>query len=203
MAPRHLQPHRPLLLPNWATSIAIIITFDSVADGTAVDTHYSGVTFASITTMPPMRWSAFARLEGTGAESPRNVISVQKTGFPAFDAQSGGIQATFDVPQLYVSIDVSAVWSPEYQPPNPNQLPTNKPFLQAFDAQGTVLKTVYYPPNFGDPAFGSWQSLIYESTSANIKSVTFSSEYAEPRIFGIFDNFVFAPYRPRLELGLG
>jgi hypothetical protein len=195
-------PHFPRPPPPWLWN-ATVITFDDVPDGTVIDTHYQskGVTFAMVTNSkhrPPIWHSASAYARQTpNAESRPNVVSAVQTGGAAFDARSGGVQAKFAAPQLYVSIDAQAVPVPELL-----TAATNKPFIQAFDALGNVLYTTFYPPNYGDSGYGSWQPLIVSSSSANIARVVFSCQHLnEPDVFGLFDRLVFAESLPPIRLG--
>jgi hypothetical protein len=189
-------PNFPRPPPSWLTN-STVITFDDVPDGTVIDTHYQskGVTFATVTNSkhrPPI-WNsqpAYARKTPT-AESQPNVVSVERTGGAAFDVRSGGVQAKFATPQLYVSIDALAEPIPESVTP-----PTNKPFIQAFDAQGAVLYTTFYG------AYGAWQSLVVSSSSANIARVVFSCQHMnQPDVFGLFDRLIFAERLPPIRLG--
>jgi hypothetical protein len=201
MAPKPPQPlptpPRPIPFPPFRT--ATIITFDDVADNTAVDTYYTakGVTFASITTNPPRQWSAYARQTPSAESAPNGISVIPAPYLSMFDARNGGIQATFSSPQLYVSIDAMAVLPPEYF-----GQPTNKPFLQSLDANGNVLQTVFYAANYGDPAFGTWQPLVITSGSANIAKVIFSSQHSSgPAVYALFDRLAFAPSIPIFLLG--
>lgn len=195
-------PNFPRPPPSWLTN-STVINFDDVTDGTVIDTHYQskGVTFATVTNSkhhPPI-WksqSAYAR-QTSNAETRPNVVSVGRTGSPAFDARSGGVQAKFAAPQLYVSIDAQAVPAVEFV-----TAPTNKPFLQAFDALGKVVDTKFYGPNYLDTAYGTWQSMIISSASANIVRVVFSCQHLnEPDVFGLFDRLIFAESIPPIRLG--
>lgn len=195
-------PNIPRPPPSWLWN-ATVITFDDVPDGTVIDTHYQskGVTFATVTNSKhrPPTWQsepAYAR-QTPNAESRPNVVSVEKTGGAAFDARSGGVQAKFAAPQLYVSIDAQAVPTIEFV-----TAPTNKPFIQGFDALGKVLYTAFYLPNYGDSAYGAWQSLIITSSAANIVRVVFSCQHLnEPDVFGLFDRRIFAESLPVIRLG--
>jgi hypothetical protein len=99
-------PTPPRPIPPWLRT-ATVITFDDVADNTAVDTHYAakGVTFASITTSPAQQWSAYARQTPSAESAPNGISVVPAPYLSMFDSRNGGIQATFASPQLYVSID--------------------------------------------------------------------------------------------------
>jgi hypothetical protein len=183
-------PH--FFLPNT-------ITFDDVPDGTAIDTHYSGVTFASVTDQPPKRWSTFAR-EWLTAQSLPNVISVNDPStYPFFDAYVGGIEATFTSPQRWVSIGAKPLTIAE----DIGQEFTHKPYIESFDAQGNFLQIAYCGPSYGDTEWGRWKPLVLASTSANIASVRFSSQYHNdpPHVFALFDYFQFADRVPLIPLG--
>src|SRR5262249_37872053 len=158
-------------------------------DGTPVDTLYHGVKFMSCTTMPMKRWSAYARLDGPGAFSRPNVISVNQSGGPGFDSFSGGIVATFDVPQIFVSIEARPIADAM-----DNQLPIlNRPYIQPIDEGGIASWPTYYDFSLTDPNNPDWQQLVVSSTTRNIKQVVFSSEYLGGlHVFAVFDNLVFA-----------
>jgi len=188
----HMSPfHR---LPN-----STVIDFDDVPDSTVIDTHYAnrGVTFAAITTNPPSQSHAYARQAVTAKTQPNGVSLVPYPYAPFFDARAGGIQATFTVPQIYVSIFAQAILLPENISPA-----TNKPFMEAFDQQDNLLQTVFYGPNWGEPTYGSWQALTIQSTSANIDHVVFSSQHHDDvDVFALFDHLVFTPQLLRIALG--
>jgi hypothetical protein len=183
--------------------LANTINFDDVPDGTAIDTQYSnkGVTFASVTDQPPSTWSAFARSWST-AQSQPNVISVNAAPHdPFFDAYIGGIQATFASPQRWISISARPVTIAE----DIGQQFTHKPYIEGFDAQGNYLQIAYYGPSYGDTEWGRWKPLILISTSANIASVRFSSQYHgdPPHVFALFDYLQFSDRIPPIPLGPG
>ena len=185
--PAHLPPNPgPVAHP---ISMATVITFDDVADGTAVDSHYTaqGVTFASVTTSPPNRWSAYAR-RMISASAP-NGISVQALPHPpSFDVRSGGIEASFTHPQRWVAIDAQ----PWPQVANSTANPSARPLLEAFDAQGQMIAKVFYPLSFGQPGYGDWKTLIITAPTASIVKVIFTSEFSgPPSVESVFDRFAF------------
>ena len=166
-----------------------MINFDDAADGTIVNTRYPGVTFSN-----PSGGNIFAR-NGSGlAPSSPNVASVFGTGVPAFDARFGAADATFDTPVGSVSIDARPVAPLEF----PGSL-IKRPFLQAFDASGNLLTTVYYLGALptGSGQVGPTETLSYVSTANNIKRVRFTSQNptqapVAPATYGLFDNLYFA-----------
>ena len=89
---------RPPLRPPPNFRRTVMIDFENVASGTAVDTVYSAqsVSFASVTTNPPKRWSAYAMAMNLGsAQSGKNVLTLTNaTGLPLFDARYGAVEAT-------------------------------------------------------------------------------------------------------------
>jgi hypothetical protein len=204
--PAHSLPQN--LPPNFL-EYPTVIRFDNHADGAVIDNFYKGVTFESFVDTPTqMIWPVFARSSAL-AESPRNVVSINdvtststqsptQTAEPFFGGTLGGIRVTFTRPQLYVSIDARVVVPPESL--GQGQMPVRKPFLQTFDDQGRVLNTKY-----GDPKSQVWQTLAFQSTSANIVSAVFSTEPAsggELKVYALFDNLVYARQLFRIILGV-
>jgi hypothetical protein len=181
-----------------------VIGFDGVADGTVVSKRYLskfGVTFASITSTPKKQWDAFARQTPT-AESPHNVVSVEQSAAAFFDASNGGIEASFQDPQKFVSIDVFPVIASELF-----IAATNRPFLQSFDSNGHVLDTTFLNIPFNDPNYFKWHTLSFEAPTAEIATAVFSCEFnGTPHVMGLFDQFMFSHEHPRfppIPLGLG
>jgi|SRR6188768_486249 len=70
--------------------------------------------------------------------------------------------------------------------------PVAKPWLQAFNAAGSVIGTVYYPA-YGTAGFGQWQTLRIDDPTGSIKSVRFSSQHFNnsPAVYGVFDKLTF------------
>ena len=130
---------RPPLRPPPNFRRTVMIDFENVASGTAVDTVYSAqsVSFASVTTNPPKRWSAYAMAMNLGAaQSGKNVLTLTNaTGLPLFDARYGAVEATFSQLQQSVSVWAYALDSPECLGGNYD----NRPFMEAYDANGTYL----------------------------------------------------------------
>jgi hypothetical protein len=185
--PPGLRP--PGLRPPTDFGEATVIDFDDVADGAVVDAHYvsKGVTFASVTNNPPRRWSAYARAVWGVTSAPNCVSVVAPPALGFFDARQGGVEASFARPQRWVSIDAKIVLPPEFM-----STPTARPFLETYNADGKVLGRVYYPLAYGDPGYGSWQTLMHSSTSADIVKVIFSSAYSGPTpVYGLFDQLAF------------
>jgi hypothetical protein len=168
-----------------ASALAATIHFDGLADGTNINTLYPGVTFVQPTT----GGSIYAR-SSTAARSPANVVSIFATGLPPFRAFDGAVDAVFATPQRSVSIDAAPIVAPE-------GLGTvlNRPFLQAFDAAGNVLATVYYAgalPGVG--GLGPYETIAYTSPTANIARVRWSVQQGNPGpfVYGYFDNFSYS-----------
>jgi hypothetical protein len=106
----------------------------------------------------------------------------------AFDARSGAIEATFDTPRAWVSIEATAVMSLEGL-----GTPTAKPWIEAYDANGALVARTYH-----SGTAGARENLV---VNGNIKRVRFSSQYhgsAVPPVYGAFDNLRFNsdPWRP-------
>ena len=187
-----------VLTLSGQNSLAVLINFDDVPSGTIVDTQYIGlgVTLDCISCASS---HAFAR--ASSAASPPNVVTLVAPFDPTnpsssvltfFDANLGAVTAAFSTPQQVVSIDAEAILPPEFL-----DTPQNKPFLEAYSDTAQLpanfLGRVLYPLNFGDPGYGTNQTLTFTSAANNILSVRFSSQISQPgpRVFGDFDNLNF------------
>ncbi|MEO8372822.1 MAG: PEP-CTERM sorting domain-containing protein [Candidatus Solibacter sp.] len=174
---------------------AAVITFDTVADGTVVNSMYSGVTFTN-----PIGGDIYARDQGSFAPSPPNVVSVvppfgsglpTQSVFAFFDALEGAVQAAFSTPQSVVSINASPVSPLEFL----GNL-VNRPFLEAYASNNTFLGRVLYAgplPTTAAFTVGPTEILTFTSASNNIAYVRFSSQTSQSsiRTFGLFDNLTF------------
>lgn len=176
----------------WCASTIVLpaaqINFDDAADGTMINTRYPGVTFSN-----PVGGNIFARSGAGFAPSSPNVVSVFVSGFPYFDARFGAVDATFDTPVGSVSIDARPVAPFEFL-----GALIKRPFLQAFDASGNLLTTVYYLGALptGSSEVGPAETLSYVSTANNIKRVRFTTQNptqapVAPATYGLFDNLNF------------
>jgi hypothetical protein len=173
-----------LALAGALPAHAETINFDGVADGTALGTRYPGVTFSQA-----LGGNVYAR-NTTAARSPTNVVSVFQTGVPMYGAFYGAVQAEFATLQRSVSIDASAGLLPEGL-----GTPQNRPYLQAFDANGALLATVYFQgalPGVGGTS--PYETLTFVSPTANIRKVLFSVQQGQPgpKVYGYFDNLAFS-----------
>lgn len=172
----------------------VVIRFDDVADGTVVDAQYagSGVTFASLTTNPPSRGSAYARQLQIGtAASGVNVLSLSKgAGWTGafFDARQGAVEATFSQLQRSVSVLALPLDSPEGL-----GMDDNRPFMEAFDTAGAYLGRSRTQLGPDDPNFYlNWQLISFVSPIKNIKKVRLSSQAHGSRwVYTVFDNLSF------------
>lgn len=183
-----------ILKPPPNLTKTIVIQFDDVADGTVVDHVYasSGVNFASLTTQPPSTGHVYARRMqlATGA-SGMNVMSLSTHpgwGGAFFDARNGAIEATFD--QLQSSVSVMALPMIFIEALGSDD---NRPFMEAFDTNGTYLGRARTRLSPDDKGFDMvWQPLAFVSTSANIKKVRLSSQAHGSRwVYTVFDNLTF------------
>lgn len=184
---------RPPLRPPPNFRRTVMIDFENVASGTAVDTLYSAqsVSFASVTTNPPKRWSAYAMAMNLGAaQSGKNVLTLTNaTGLPLFDARYGAVEATFSQLQQSVSVWAYALDSPECLGGNYD----NRPFMEAYDTNGTYLgkaRTQLGPQdaNF----FGHWHPISFSSASRNIQRIRLSSQAQGcPWVYTAFDNLTY------------
>ena len=145
----------------------VIIKFDDVSSGTVINTHYSpqDVAFSCVACTSG---SAFAIMTPFAASSP-NVVSLHNWT-STFAGEEGAVKAQFTTPQGYVSIDARGVEALEILGAH-----QEKPFIQAFDSSGNYLETVYYPYEYGNPNWGTWQTLTISRAATDIKSVIFSS----------------------------
>ncbi len=172
-----------------------LLDFDEVngtpiPNNSIVDTTYSAsnhVTFA----VP--NGHAYARLISSGNQG----VSPITVAF--FDERDGTVTATFDTPRTWVSIDAAAVLPFEYKPPV-----TNRPWLRAYDANGNLVGEKFYPIAYGQPGYGTMQTLTVTTAPwAQIASVRFSSEHISGApVYGEFDNlrydggFIYIPPPP-------
>ena len=198
--------HSPMKMYYWlpllalvalAANAANVINFDDVADGTVINTHYSGLIF----TNPLAAGShVFARYSAS-AETPPNVVSASISQ-PFFDQRDGYVEVFLSSAAQTVSIDAAAVAPPEFM-----GLLTKRPYLQAFDFHGHLLGTVYYPTSLlptTSSGQGPWYTLSFTSSTQNVWTVVFSSEPpgAGNPTYGKFDNFSWSVGPPTSDIGL-
>lgn len=172
----------------------VVIRFDNVPDGTVVDTLYAGnsVKFASLTTKPPSRGSAYARRLQIGTPSSGlNVLSLTTSpGWTGafFDARQGAVEVTFDQLQSAVSVMAMPLDFPEALGKD-----DNRPFMEAFDAAGTYLGRARTELGPDDPNFYlNWHLIAMNSPSRNIKTLRLSSQAQGSRwVYTVFDNLTF------------
>jgi hypothetical protein len=169
---------------------SVTIDFDTspggaVAPGSIVDSTYAsnGVTFSCVSCGSGHAYALPAAVGG-------NAVSLfAPPSVPVFDARWGAVRATFATPRRWVSIEATAVLSPEGL-----GTPTARPWLEAFDASGNLVGGVqYYPLAYGDVGWGTAQTITVTSTSSNIAYVQFSSQppaNGDP-VYGQFDNLRF------------
>jgi hypothetical protein len=181
-----LKPVRPPFKPprlHWFTTV----NFDDVPSGTALAAdQYAGVTFS---TVAPTGRPVYVATWPQTAKSPPNVVTLTPPNvLPALDARDGAIKAQFNSLQMTVSIDALPLVTPETL----GMAVTNRPFLEAFGDGDQYLGKVFYPLAYGAAGYGSWQTLSFSSTTANIRYVLFSSQYTgAPAVYGMFDNLYF------------
>jgi hypothetical protein len=205
-SPGTLRPgHFPMKMYYWlpllalvalAANAANVINFDDVADGTAINTHYSGLIF----TNPLAAGSYVFARHSASAETPPNVVTVGSNLF--FDERDGYVEVFLSSAAQTVSIDAAAVAPPEFM-----GLLTKRPYLQAFDFHGHLLGTVYYPTSLlptTSSGQGPWYTLSFTSSTQNVWTVVFSSEPpggGNPT-YGKFDNFSWSVGPPANDIGL-
>jgi hypothetical protein len=163
--------------------------FDDVADGTMINTRYSGVIFTNL-----IGGSIYARLS-LSAPSPSNVVSVFGSGVPAFDARYGAVDAHLATPVKVVKIDARPVAPLEFL-----GTLSRRPFLQAFDSYNNLLGTVYYAGALptGSGEIGPTETLTFVSTANNIAVARWSTQNpltppGYTPTYGLFDNFRAGP----------
>ncbi|MBI5055623.1 MAG: hypothetical protein HZB61_03275 [Nitrospirae bacterium] len=150
-----------------ADNSPVIVRFDDVANGTNINTHYSGpgILFSCVTCTSG---SAFAMQSLLADSSPNGVSLHDWTS--TFAGEEGAVKAQFSALQNHVSIDVRGVEAMEIVGTH-----HEKPFIQAFDSAGNYLETVYYPYEYGNPGWGTWQTLTINRATSDIKYILFSS----------------------------
>lgn len=161
----------------------VVINFDDVADGAPINTHYPGVTLATVLPGQAAKGPVYARKIWDQA-NPSNVMSpLAPTAIPAFDDGSGFIEVSFSKPTRQVSIDALALAFYDLRPV------TSKPYLEAYDAGGKRIARVVYPPKAGDAAWGTWQRLEFTSGATDIVRLHIGSERSSTSspVYGMFD----------------
>ena len=182
-------PFSPLILP--------------VSDGEIVNTLYAnlGVTFGCFDGTNGLLNLCLATLGGgpggtaygrssASARSSPNVVYLSSAGAPYFDERFGYLQASFTSPVANVTIDALPV-----SPPEGFTVTVNRPFLQAFNAQGGFLATANYTYGTCNPNTTQcpWQTLSISRPANDIKFVAFSSYSSSGGIeYGEFDNLSFS-----------
>ena len=171
--------------PPAARAAETLINFDDVADGTAINTHYPGLTFSN----PVGSGSIYARTGNGFAPSAPNVVSPNATGGAPFNAFSSAVDVHFATPMRGVKIDARPVGPIEYLTPL-----TKRPYLEAYNSANQLIAQVYYqgplPTNCcGD--VGPAETLSYASSTTNIAWIRFSVQNPgtnNPAVYGLFDN---------------
>ncbi len=171
---------------------AAVINFDDVGEGTAINTHYPGVTFSN-----PLNAASniFARSSASFAPSSPNVVSVfGPPALPTYDARNGAVDATLATPVGFVSIDARPVAPFEFLTPL-----TRRPYLEAYTSSGALIGQVYYQGALPNTVagVGPTETLSFTSTANNIARVRFSvqnpgSPPTVPPTYGLFDNLNFS-----------
>jgi len=171
-------------------SLATDINFDDVSEGTVINNYYSakGVTFSN-PNVAGGKGNVYARNSWNNPDSSPNCISVFQVGFPFFDESYGIVEVKFTKAQIVVSIDAMPMLFPE----SLNQPVQAKPYLEVYDTRGLLLQRVYYPADYGEPQWGTWQKLEYISSTVNIGSIRFASQRLFPWVYSTFDNLHFSP----------
>jgi hypothetical protein len=170
----------------------------TIPDGTLADVFYLfsgfGVTFGcfngnsvtlNICANAGTGGDAYIR-SAVGAASSPNVIHLTATGLPFFDERFGYLKASFAGGNGIVSIDARPI-----SPAEGGTITVNRPFMQAFNAQGQFLATANY--NYGscnpNTTQCPWQTLSISRPQNDIKFIAFSSYSSSGGvIYGEFDN---------------
>jgi hypothetical protein len=163
----------------------MILGFDALANGTAIDTVFLGplgVTFSNGS------GSIYANSYASAPSAP-NVVS-PALGVTAFDVHTGAVHATLIAPVSSIGVDLLAF------NPGPAGPQGFTPFLQAYDASGHLIGEVHY--DGPQPAVGSlspMETLTITEPGNTIQGLAFSAENFGGGVtptYGIFDNVSFA-----------
>jgi hypothetical protein len=152
---------------------------------------FYGVSFSSIPGPPPTGapGGVFAAPAFDAPSSP-NVCSLYAPPTqPWFSEADGTVRATFTTPVRAVSIDVVPVAAGEVQ-----GTPDDQPYLKAFNATGGKIDEADYPLAWGDPKYGTAQTLLITHTQDDISYVEFSvapGSTGAHVIAAAFDNLAF------------
>ena len=212
-------------LANWLAGLVTEVDFNSVPHGYPINTHFSsyGVTFKAVPLKRQSVPTSFGDViavpypqDDPKDTSPQRwdnlVISINNYGRAFNEETDGGILATFDSPQQYVSIDAFAqIDAGRYKPvPEHNKPGDNKPVMVVYGVPiklldgkqlpAPILLTVNFPLNNLDPKFESWQTLEYLSLSptTNIGSILLTSTSGGfgPSVSAVFDRLRFTDRLP-------
>lgn len=166
---------------------SVVLTFDDVAEGTIVDSHYSGVTLAAVKPGQTAKGHVYARKSWDKTNTSNVMSPLAPTVDAAFDDGSAYIEVTFASPVTSVAVDALAVAWPDLRSV------TAKPYLEVYDPSGNKLARVMYPPKFGDSDWGTWQRLQYAASGTTIARVLIGSERLgnSSPVYGMFDQLSF------------
>jgi len=173
------------------------ITFDQdaggqgVTDGTVVDTLYQtlGCTLTFIPTPKGTVLGTHVYARSINSHSAPNSIS--PVAAPAIitciDDSWGQMKASFANPVSGVTVYARPMLSPECL-----GSVTARPYLRAYDAQNNLVSEAFYPLQYGNSSWGTYQPLSVTSSSNNIAYVKFSSEYHDgAQVYALFDDLAF------------
>jgi hypothetical protein len=101
----------------------------------------------------------------------------------------GAVKVEFERPRSRVSIDASRVSQLEFV-----GTPTTMCSIEAFDGNGQIIAKTLYSATYGQPSWGSAETLNVSAASAAIEYVLISSRYVSNTIhvYGTFDNLRFS-----------
>lgn len=171
-----------LPVPGWpGFGSATAIPANSI-----IDNSYAGygVTFSCVQCTSG---HVYARPSSAGSNGA-SLIDPNASVFGFFDARFGAVRAEFTTPRSWVSIEARPILPAEFV-----GTPINMPWIEAYDANGTFLSKTLYPIAYGQPGWGTAQTLTINVGSAVIKAVRFSSRaiVGTPPVYGEFDNLRF------------
>lgn len=177
----------------------IIITFDDVPSGTNINNYYSdkGVVFGTHVGKDPQRNMATGNVYAVTEydKKTNNILSLTPTtgtysgGF-TINERTGYIKIYFPKPVRKVSIQARPILMAEY-----SGIPTDRPFLQAFNSDSGVQKLLgqaWYPGGTNNITSSRWETLSIERPTADISYIYFSSSTGgQVSVYGEFDTLQF------------
>jgi hypothetical protein len=182
----------PLLLPNF-------ISFNTVANGSIIDTAFSGLTFAPVTmnasgALVTLPGHIYATTDPSVPAQPCTLFSCAPGGNvvtmnpppqnPWIQGAQGAIQIKFATPVAWASIAVRPSLLPESL-----GTPTNEPYLVAYGPNGYLGEAVL-PYAYGTPQWNQYNTLQYNAPAGQTISFILLStqQRGGPPVLAEFDN---------------